>query len=212
MSDNLVCSHCGVGENIKRFKRTTPLCWSHYLQMRRHGRILERTKYTPNEYRVEGDVAYITLYEGERTPIAEAIIDVDDLARVLKYKWHRAIRKGKIYAEAFMPGKTRFLHQFILGYKRYKNIDHANANGLDNRKANLRFVSQHQNVLNANMPSKSGRMGVNWRESRTCWVATIRINGKARNRHFKVFEDAVICRQQWEREFVGATVEDMRRI
>lgn len=211
MSDNLVCSHCGAKGNIKRYKRATPLCWSHYLQMRRHGRILERTKYTPNEIIVDIHHAEIILYSGENTPAHVCLIDVQDVEQVSEHKWHLAQRRSKQYAETINNGKAIFLHTFLLGRRQGYEIDHINANGLDNRRENIRFVTQHQNVLNARTNPKSGRMGVSWRESRKRWVAKIIINGVTRQKLFKTFAEAVTCRQAWESAFVGATVEQITK-
>lgn len=103
-----------------------------------------------------------------------------------------------------------FLHTFLLGEKEGMEIDHRDADTLNNRRSNLRHVTHHQNILNCRTNPKSGRMGITWRQSRNCWVARILIDGKARHRHFQSKEDAIKCRRNWERELVGATMEEIR--
>lgn len=77
------------------------------------------------------------------------------------------------------------MHQRILG--RAKDgmvIDHINGNKLDNRKCNIRFVTQQQNAFNSckKKPKKIGvnpskYKGVNWRNDRNKWCSRITLSG-----------------------------------
>lgn len=60
------------------------------------------------------------------------------------------------------------------------HIDHINGNRTDNRIANLRLVTNHENHKNMRMrkDNKSGITGVYWSKSRAKWEAEIRLNGK----------------------------------
>lgn len=212
----MCCNECGSTEGrIIKFKRMTPLCWSHYLQMRRHGRALKRTKYTPNTFIEHGDHAEVVLYTMQGDECGRALIDIKDLAEVRKHKWHLMRSNRRQYAQTIFPraaGRRRTeLHSFLLGVKAGMEIDHRNGNGLDCRRVNLRFLSHHANVLNV-IPPRSGRIGVRWRErgdGRSCWVASIMIDGKRTHRHFKTFEEAVTARRRMELDHLGITAEQI---
>ena len=62
-------------------------CKKHYLQMKRHGQILDRTIYDPNEIIEHEDYAEIILYDKQGKETARALIDLDDVDKVKDYKW-----------------------------------------------------------------------------------------------------------------------------
>lgn len=84
--------------------------------------------------------------------------------------------------------KRVYFHRYILGeIPKGKVIDHINGNSLDNRRVNLRIVSQQQNRRNlggALTNSKSGVRGVYWNKQRNKWHAVIRHNRKNINLGF----------------------------
>lgn len=69
------------------------------------------------------------------------------------------------------------MHNLVM---KSSSIDHINGNGLDNRKCNLRKVTQQQNVMNArtNRKSTSKFKGVCRPKSSTKWIASITHNYK----------------------------------
>lgn len=111
-----------------------------------------------------------------------ALVDAADAARVLAHKWS-ADPKGKtVYAirRVRRPGggwtKLR-LHTFLTGYSK---TDHANGDGLDNRRANLREATSTENNRNRcrRSDNTSGFKGVCWRRERNEWRAHIYVNGR----------------------------------
>lgn len=85
-----------------------------------------------------------------------ALIDPDDAERVLLHKWsytRGADPLGPRYANAelFVNGRRKFikLHRYIMNAPDGVLVDHINGDTLDNRKSNLRFVTDAQNVYNA---------------------------------------------------------------
>lgn len=206
------CTECGSSEGrIIKYKYGAPYCWTHYLQMNRHGRILLRTKYTPNTFIDKGDYCEVVLYAENGQERGRALIDKTDFPRVSERKWSVAQRKGgKMYAASLFPTRV-LLHVFILGKEAGKEIDHKDNNGLNCRRSNLRHLTHHQNILNKRQP-KSGRTGVYWRNRKdgpSCWVASIMINGKHKRRHCHTFEEAVAIRRQMELKHVGLTTEEI---
>lgn len=189
-----------------------PLCWSHYLQMRRYGKILTRTKYTPNEITIDGGIGYIQLYKGEREPAEKVLVDAEDVPLLKQHKWHIARRRGKAYVETYVGRTPIQLHVLLLGKRENFNIDHINGNSLDNRRSNLRHITPAQNILNTHVSNKSGRKGVHWRPARGKWVASITTKNKRIHKQFKTFEEAVEFRKQLEREHYGCTYEEISMI
>lgn len=59
-------------------------------------------------------------------------------------------------------------------------IDHINNNTLDNRRYNLRIVSNRQNAQNRKGKTTSKYPGVYWRKERSRWLAKIYLNGKTK--------------------------------
>lgn len=113
------------------------------------------------------------------------IIDDVDFQRVSKFKWFPSKGRGTTYAIGKVKRRggiieTVRMHQFIIGKKRGKWIDHIDGNGLNNSRSNLRRCSPKQNEGNSNMKSTntSGFKGVSWDSKRYKWAACIAINYK----------------------------------
>lgn len=110
------------------------------------------------------------------------LIDIDDLNKVLSYKWSvygRYAPKANIKIE--VKKTTISLHRFIMNINDPKvYIDHKNGNVLDNRKCNLRIVTPQQNCYNSSKKriTKSKYKGVNWDKERNRWAARISFNKK----------------------------------
>ena len=73
------------------------------------------------------------------------------------------------------------MHREILKPPRCLFVDHINHNGLDNRKANLRFATRTQNNWNRihhKQNSSSRYKGVAWHKHTKMWAARIGVNGR----------------------------------
>lgn len=162
------------------------LCRYHYDQYKEHGRFLDkrhRRISDPNEFHFCGDTTYIDLYNGYGDVIAQAIIDTEDVAKIDNIKW--SVSRG--YASATVNGKTTKMHQLILPTDLF--IDHINHNKLDNRKCNLRSVTNAQNMYN--MDSK----GIAYAKGGAGPFAYIRCNGKRYHLGtFKTEDEAIAAR------------------
>lgn len=116
----------------------------------------------------------------------EFIIDKDDFDKVDQYTWHTNTPPSSktTYIMANITKRIKIkLHRFILNITDPKiQVDHINGNGLDNRKENLRLVTNAQNNRNkskyvtANGTSKY--KGVFFCKQRNKWVAQICLNYK----------------------------------
>lgn len=106
-----------------------------------------RTK-RPNDYRIVGDTAVLTLSTGQET-----VVDLADLSLTLKYRWHPAYNPctHSFYARTHMrlrDGRwtTGDLQRLLLSPADGLVVDHVNHDTLDNRRQNLRAVTQAVNV------------------------------------------------------------------
>ena len=82
-------------------------------------------------------------------------------------------------------------------------VDHINRDRLDNRIANLRRVSNSENMANLSVRtnSKSGVPGVCWFERTKRWMVRMMVNGKVINiGYFKCYAHAIKARRKAEIE------------
>jgi len=93
-----------------------------------------------------------------------AIIDADDFERVSAWRWRSKPPhgRGKVwYVYTWIRRKPVLLHRFIMNAQPGDpQIDHRNHDGMDNRKANLRFATQSQNNANMRTTNSTGYRGV----------------------------------------------------
>lgn len=173
-------------------------CEKHYLQFKRYGHILERTRNDLNEIIEYDDYAEIVLYNKQHDEIARAIIDLEYVDIVKEYRW--CLCKGYAYNR-----KIGKLHRFIMNPSDDMVVDHINHNKLDNRTSNLRICTSQQNSMNINVrcDNSSGTTGVWFSNPRNRWVAEICVNGKKIVRLFKTKEEAIEERKVLENLYFG---------
>lgn len=84
----------------------------------------------------------------------EVWIDDEDFELVSKHKWYKY--PSCRYVRTYIDGKAVSIHRLVMGASASQSIDHINGNSLDNRKCNLRFCSQAENMKNRK-PNRKGR-------------------------------------------------------
>jgi len=112
----------------------------------------------------------------------EILVSSEDLEIISKYNWH-INKKGYVRTQAPRINgvqKKIMLHRLIAQAKPQQIVDHINRIRDDNRIANLRDVSQSENLQNRCMlpNNKSGYLGVSWNKNAKKWIAQIRRNNK----------------------------------
>lgn len=137
-----------------------------------------------------------------------ALVDDEDEALVRQYKWHVNTRDGVTwYAEASPSrGKTMSMHRLITGAPKGTHVDHANCDGLDNRRANMRVCTPGQNHMNRRKSSglTSQFKGVSWAKKDQRWVAQAQLDKKKRHLgQFKSEIAAAIAYDQFARANFG---------
>lgn len=172
--------------------------------------------------------AWIPLYKFGKV-VAYAKVDKADLPLVGNVRWGLIATKRCSYAyrSEHIPGTASgtvaiYMHRLILGLTtgmggvRGVHADHINHEGLDNRRANLRIVTQTENLQNRRMftNNKSGHMGVSYVPPRPAnnrratttgyWHADLKRNGVYihRSRH-PTKEAAIAARLKAEADYAA---------
>jgi hypothetical protein len=104
-----------------------------------------------------------------------ALIDDSDADRVLERNWYYIGRRYVATGGGKAPGGLIYLHRLILDAPPAIRIDHINGDRLDNRRQNLRFCTQSQNMGNRK-PNRDGTSrfkGVYWSLHDKKWRAQI---------------------------------------
>lgn len=189
----------GVGTlTLKRERKFfRGLCANHYNQDIKQRRLNgEPSKNYRRPATIEGDIAKIPL--GINAKDGYAIIDKEfaHLADVYNY----CINPRYGYALTTVNNKVLHLHHQIVGKPPTGLVtDHINRNPLDNRKANLRFVTQKENVWNSREQNdnKSGFKHVSWANRDKVWRVEITRNGKkVFSGRFRCLKEAIDARDQ----------------
>jgi hypothetical protein len=103
--------------------------------------------------------------------------DDEDAELVARYDWHLSHpgRKWRYAVATVGRGKKIAMHRLILGVLPGLAVDHINGDTLDNRRANLRVISNASNIQNQHAPrGKSRFQGVAYQPTeRKPWRAQI---------------------------------------
>lgn len=142
----------------------------------------------------------------------EANVDDSDFDSLSKYRWYLMRSKTKhstrLYAVCDDVGrKRRFMHRIILNPADGLDIDHADGNGLNNCRTNLRVCTRSQNIAHAIKPGhgKSSRFkGVSFHRRDSLFFAQIKYHGRSIHLGcFKKEEDAARAYDKKAKELFG---------
>lgn len=150
---------------------------------------MSNVKYSFSE---DGAVGYGILADGTTFMFDAFMFD-----KIKDKNWYRQNKKqiaNKIY---IVDRNGDLIYWFLFGKKAGMEVDHINRNTLDNRIANLRFVTHQQNQCNQpeQCNNTSGATGVSFYPPRGKYRARIKI--AQRDIHlgyFRTFEEAVMAR------------------
>lgn len=161
-----------------------------------------RTRWSPNDFIVDGSICKIGCYDLYANFVGYAIIDAEEVDKCRPYKWYYNTR----YVVNRLTGMH--LHNLILGVTTNMRIvtDHRDGNTWDCRKENLRVATKAQNAYNIGPPktNTSGYKGVTWDKYRNKWIAQIKKDGK--NIYIGSFltkKEAALCYNKKAKELHG---------
>lgn len=155
-----------------------------------------------NNYDLSGDYGIGYTFKGE-----EFYFDLEDYDKIKDHCWNKS---SYGYIKTLVNGHNLFLHRLVTGANEldpYKYVvDHINHIQYDNRKENLRIVSQGENSRNRSLKSSntSGKSGVWWSTRDKVWYVQLKIDGKAISGGcFQNKEDAIKKRCELEEKYYG---------
>jgi len=148
----------------------------------------------PNEYYEENGLLKVRVFNqkvGEKI----AIFDMEDFVKLRKCNWKLRKDSKTFY---LLNSRKGFAHRYIMECPTQMQIDHINGDGLDNRKSNLRIVSNRENSRNRRTAKgytfdKDGRR-LPWRVH---WVSA---SGKYQTKSFLTEQEARVFRANIEQD------------
>jgi hypothetical protein len=173
-------------------------CHKHWQHLYRHGRLFEHTRYDPPKIEIEGETAYLPLYNNKGDKIIDVLIDASEVEWTKNYKWYRG-------------GKNHVLNKGIGSLARAimkaapgEIVDHINRNTFDNRRINLRIATRSINVHNSKVPATntSGVKGVCYHKQSGGWEGFIQIEGERIRKLYRNKEDAIQFRKELEKQYL----------
>lgn len=132
----------------------------------------------------------------------KALVDKQDYERVLGITWRAMGKPGNEYIAGIRRGRV-WMHRLIMNAPDHLKVDHINGDTFDNRRQNLRFLSNQENgkAFRRKKNIYSSRyFGVFWCKKYKGWAARVKSDGKIH--HVGYFED--------EKE--AATARDLKAI
>lgn len=135
--------------------------------------------------------------------------DLEDYDKIKDHTWSLN-NSGYLATKTYKNGQQKgyLMHRVIMNAPDGVVVDHISGKSsiLDNRKSNLRLVTQVENSMNSDISKNntSGIKGVSWNKKANKWYATIGYHKKTINLgKYDSFEDAVNARIKAEKELFG---------
>lgn len=162
----LKCSNCGKEiQSKKKARYTNSFCSKKCESEFRKGKLTRERK--QNEIVINNDYAIIKIQNNQKGKL-DCFIDIEDIEKVKNYYWNIRYDKRHPNSTMYVESHKRLngknvrihLHRLITNCPDKYVVDHINGNGLDNRKNNLRVVTQKSNTLNRIFSNRTLPTGV----------------------------------------------------
>ena len=138
--------------------------------------------------------------------IKNILIDLDDIDKVKKIKWHLHYDKciNNFYIMGWDNSRHKHikLHRYLMNFPKDLVIDHINHDTLDNRKSNLRICTVAENNNNRKnelmKSNKSGYKNISYQKKYKKWIICKFINKKNKTiGRTNTLEEAILLRDNF---------------
>lgn len=163
-----------------------------------------------NKYDLSGEYGIGYTYNKSKDGINYFYFDLEDYDKIKDYCWNI---DDNNYIKTYDDNRKMkiSMHRLIMGLINDDNktkiyVDHKKHITYDNRKSELRIVTNTENQMNKIKQSNnnSGVPGVSWHKRDKVWVSYITLNkNKIYLGKYKNFEDAVNVRKDAEEKYFG---------
>lgn len=137
-------------------------------------------------------------------PVSDVVglVDDEDAEAISRFRWYVKPGPNTTYARARIDGRFHYMHRLLL---LCSMVDHANGDGLDNRRSNLRPCTAAQNGANSGSRGGTSQFkGVYWSARSNRWLAKIKVNGRPHHVGTFIDEDrAALAYNEMAVEFFG---------
>lgn len=135
-----------------------------------------------NTFTIKDNMVEIDLQNGLKT-----IIDLEDLEKINHMGWYAKYDRHTNGYYVLGGSHGVQLHRLIMDTPNGLVVDHINRNTLDNRKSNLRNVSNSENIKNSSLrkDNRSGRKGVSYETGKRFKVEWYE-EGKKKTKSFSI--------------------------
>ena len=108
------------------------------------------------------------------------LVDDEDFEYLNSFKWYICNKGYVVRLDPYENRRQIRLHRVVVDNPTGQSVDHINRDKLDNRKSNLRVVTDWQNRVNRikYKNNQSGYKGVYFRSNRNHWCALMNFKGK----------------------------------
>lgn len=140
-----------------------------------------------------------------------AIVDDEDYEYLIQWEWYAKKSKGGMYAvrkewrhERNNPDKRGFIRMHNIVAERIglkcgpkEKIDHCNFKTLDNRRSELRVLTNSESRLNQRPRGKTSKfLGVCWDKQKSKWRADYTPISNQPSKHIGYFDDEILAAQR----------------
>lgn len=141
-------------------------------------------------------------------------IDLEDVEKINKVRWclYFDTTVNGFYVHAHGKNGTLRLHRLIMDCPKDMQVDHIDRQTLNNRRSNLRIVTNQINSINkmkAFKNNKNGQLNVSWSNTNNLWRVRFRIDGKEKYvGGYRNYDEAVKVANLKRKEFFGKYIKE----
>lgn len=126
------------------------------------------------------------------------LVDYEDALWLRNFSWYAHRQRGNVYVRTDVHNegakRSYLMHRLIMGAQQQQLVDHEHGNGLDNRRAHLRFATAAENAANGRrLGVHSAFKGVTRDTRRISKPWTAQITKNYHHQNIGSFDDEVVA-------------------